>query len=159
MFYSRYLKWYIEQGISVYDNAMAKIDSTEEILRDVSIKKECREDKKKCMIDSMKERYDKNSAPNKPEYFAPIKDIMDNIVTYYDDYKTYTLNLQQFKKAVNKELQEHRPSLLMRDETEYFRPHTSPLYNYPYQERQNLVAPYIPLLISDFDEHQDYLYA
>ena len=48
---------------------------------------------------------------------------------------------------------------MMKDETEYFRPHTSPLYNYPYQERQNLVAPYIPLLISDFDEHQDYFYA
>ena len=40
-----------------------------------------------------------------------------------------------------------------------FRPHTSPLYNYPYAKRQSVVSPHIPLIVSDFDEHQDYLYA
>lgn len=158
-YYLEYLKWYVDQGIAVYDNAMAVADGTAEILRRVSIKKECQEDKKKCMIDQMKELYDENSAPNKPEYFAPIEEVMANIVTYYDLHKTYSINLQQFQKSVNKQLQEHRPSLIMRDEAEYFRPHTSPLYNYPYQDRQNLVAPDIPLLITDFDEHQDYMYA
>ena len=103
MYYSRYLKWYIDQGIAVYDNAMAQADGTAGILRDVSIKKECQEDKKKCMIDSMKELYDKGGKPpSKPEYFAPLDEVMANIVTFYELYKTYSLNLQEFQKAVNK---------------------------------------------------------
>ena len=55
------------------------------------------------MIEKMKERYDGPGKPeNKPEYFAPIDEIMSNIVSYYDQHKSYTTNLQDFQKKINK---------------------------------------------------------
>lgn len=115
----------------------------------------------KCLVEKMKEYFDEHgkNVVEKSEYFKPIREIMSDIGTNFELRKTYSENLKDFQKELNKQLHAHSPSLIFRDEAEMFKPHTSPLYNYPYQKRQSVVAPHIPLILSDFDEHQDYLYA
>ena len=115
----------------------------------------------KCLVEKMKEYFDEygKNVVEKLTYFKPLREIMSDIGTNYELRQDYAENLVDFQIEVNKQLHEHSPALLFTDEAEYFRPHTSPLYNYPYQKRQSVVSQHIPLRLSDYDEHQDYLYA
>ena len=78
MYYSKYLKWYVEAGILVYDDAMPEEYRSTAILREVSVQEECAEGPMKCLVEKMKENFEKygQNVQEKSEYFKPLREIM-----------------------------------------------------------------------------------
>ena len=58
------------------------------------------------------------------------------MATYYKKYKEF------FRTKLRKEILEFDIDLVLYDETEFFRQHDHPLFNYPYTPRKNMLSSY-----------------